>query len=37
MKTYNLKTATESRASSFFSSLKDSKRVQWAAYRNHSR
>jgi hypothetical protein len=31
------RTATESRVNSFFSSLKDTKRVRWAGYRNFNR
>ncbi len=31
------RTATETRVNSFFSSLKDTKRVQWASYRNYNR
>ncbi len=34
--TFN-KTATESKTGNYFSSLRDSKRVQWAAYRNYNR
>jgi len=31
------RTITETRANSFFSSLKDTKRVRWAEYRNFNR
>jgi hypothetical protein len=31
------RTATETRVNSFFSALKDSKRVRWAGYRNFIR
>jgi len=37
MKTTNLKTATESKAYSYFSSFRNCKRVQWAEYRSYNR
>jgi len=37
MKASFRKTATETRVNSFFSSLKDTKRVRWAEYRNFNR
>jgi len=37
MKASIRRTTTEARANSFFSSLKDTKRVRWAEYRNFNR
>jgi hypothetical protein len=37
MKAYNLKTATEVKTFHYFSSFKESKRVQWARYRSFNR
>ncbi len=37
MKASITKTATESKTGQYFSSFRNSKRVQWAGYRNFSR
>ncbi len=37
MKATITKTATESKAGHYFSSFRNSKRVQWAGYRNFNR
>jgi hypothetical protein len=37
MKASNNRTTTESKMGQYFSSLRNSKRVQWAQYRNFSR
>ncbi len=37
MKASSRKTVTESKTFNYFSSLRNSKRVQWAEYRNYNR
>ncbi len=37
MRASTRKAVTETRVNSFFSTFKDTKRVQWAGYRNYNR